>query len=310
MTFDLATKIWITGHKGMVGSAIARALQSNGYSHLITTTRQEVDLLSQAQVQAFYKKELPDVVIMAAAKVGGIVANNTYRADFLYENLQIQNNLIHGAYEHKIKKLLFLGSSCIYPKLALQPMSESALLTGSLEPTNEPYAIAKIAGIKLCEAYQQQYGCKFIAAMPTNLYGPNDNYHPTHSHVLPALLRRIYLAHINRETEVQLWGDGTPLREFLHVDDLATACLLLLNTYDQAAFVNVGSQQEISIAQLAAMISSIIGYTGKITYDTTKPNGTPRKLMDSSKMFAMGWSPQIPLAQGIASVYDAVKNEL
>ena len=287
----------------MVGSAIVRELIKQGYENLVLKTSSELDLRSQAAVHAFYEEERPDYVFVAAAKVGGILANNTYRAEFLYDNLQIQNNLIHGAYVSGVTKLLFLGSSCIYPKLAPQPLKEEYLLSGYLEPTNEPYAIAKITGIKMCEAYRDQYGCNFISAMPTNMYGPNDNYHPENSHVLPALIRKFHEAKTNKAESVTVWGDGSPLREFLYAVDLASALVHLMLHYNQKEFVNVGYGSDISIADLAATVAKVVGFEGKIEYDSSKPNGTPRKLMDSSRLFAAGWKPSIALEEGIALAY-------
>jgi len=287
----------------MVGSAIVRELTKRGYENLVLKTSAELDLRSQAAVHAFYEEERPDYVFVAAAKVGGILANNTYRAEFLYDNLQIQNNLIHGAYVSGVKKLLFLGSSCIYPKLAPQPLKEEYLLSGYLEPTNEPYAIAKITGIKMCEAYRDQYGCNFISAMPTNMYGPNDNYHPENSHVLPALIRKFHEAKTAGAAEVVVWGDGSPLREFLYADDLASALVHLMLHYNQKEFVNVGYGEDISIADLASLVAKVVGFEGAIVYDSSKPNGTPRKLMDSSRLFAAGWKPSVALEDGIALAY-------
>ena len=300
---EKSAKIYVAGHRGMVGSAIVRELIKQGYENLVLKTSSELDLRSQAAVHAFYEEERPDYVFVAAAKVGGILANNTYRAEFLYDNLQIQNNLIHGAYVSGVTKLLFLGSSCIYPKLAPQPLKEEYLLSGYLEPTNEPYAIAKITGIKMCEAYRDQYGCNFISAMPTNMYGPNDNYHPENSHVLPALIRKFHEAKVNASSEVTVWGDGSPLREFLYADDLASALVHLMLHYNEKQFVNVGYGSDISIADLAATVAKVVGFEGKIEYDSSKPNGTPRKLMDSSRLFAAGWKPSIALEEGIALAY-------
>lgn len=297
------SKVYIAGHRGMVGSAIYRKLEKEGFTNFVTRTSQELDLRNQQQVADFFAAEQPDYVFLAAAKVGGIVANNTYRAEFLYDNLAIQSNVIHQSYLHKVKKLLFLGSSCIYPKLAPQPLKEEYLLTGPLEHTNEPYAIAKIAGLKMCEAYHDQYGCNFISVMPTNLYGPNDNYDLNTSHVLPALLRRFYEAKESSTETVTLWGSGAPLREFLHADDLAGACYFLMNNYNEPAPVNIGVGHDISIKELAELIKSITGYTGTITWDSSKPDGTPRKLMDVSKLTAAGWRASISLQQGIAEVY-------
>ncbi len=303
------SKIYVAGHRGMVGSAVVRALQSKGFHNIITKTSAELDLRNQQAVETFYATEKPDYVIDAAAKVGGIIANNTYRAEFLYDNLQIQNNIIHFAWKYNVKKLLFLGSSCIYPKLAPQPLKEEYLLTGELEPTNEPYAIAKITGIKMCESYWDQYGCNFISAMPTNLYGPNDNYHPENSHVLPALIRKFHEAKTNNNPSVTIWGDGSPLREFLYADDLADALVYLILNYNEKQFVNVGFGEDISIKDLAMLVQKTIGYEGNLEFDTSKPNGTPRKLMDSSKLFATGWRPKITLEQGIALAYqDFLKN--
>ena len=300
-------KIYIAGHRGMVGSALVRKLQAAHCTQLITRTSQALDLRNQAAVDAFFQEEQPDIVILAAAKVGGIQANNTFRADFIYDNLMMEANVIHAAYQHQVEKLLFLGSSCIYPKLAPQPLKEAYLLSGYLEPTNEPYAIAKIAGIKMCEAYRDQYGCNFIAAMPTNLYGPNDNYDLQNSHVLPALIRKFHEAKIAQAEQVILWGTGTPLREFLHVDDLADACYFLLQHYNEAAIVNIGTGVDLAIADLALLIKDIVGFEGRIVYDASKPDGTPRKLMDVSKINALGWSASIDLANGIRSVYEAYK---
>ncbi|MBP1166181.1 MULTISPECIES: GDP-L-fucose synthase family protein [unclassified Chryseobacterium] len=297
------SKIYIAGHRGMVGSAILRNLISNGFNNIVTKTSDELDLTDQKKVQAFFESEKPEYVFLAAAKVGGILANNTYRADFLYENLMIESNVIHQSYLQGVKKLLFLGSSCIYPKLAPQPLKEEYLLSGFLEETNEPYAIAKIAGIKMCDAYRTQYDCNFISAMPTNLYGPNDNYDLHNSHVLPAMLRKFFEAQQNNVKEVVLWGDGSPFREFLHVDDLAKACVFLMNNYNDSGHVNIGSSREISILELAMQIKDITQYEGNIVWDTEKPNGTPRKLMDSSKINSMGWSPNISLEEGIKQVY-------
>lgn len=296
-------KIYIAGHRGMVGSAIKRKLEAAGHTNLVYKSSAELDLRNQQAVSDFFEIEQPVYVFLAAAKVGGIWANNTYRADFLYDNLMIQNNIIHEAYKQKVKKLLFLGSSCIYPKLAAQPMKEDALLTGLLEPTNEPYAIAKIAGIKMCDAYRTQYGCNFISAMPTNLYGPNDNYDLNNSHVLPALLRKFHEAKESNAPIVEVWGSGSPLREFLHVDDLAEACVFLMEHYNEPGHINVGSGTEISIKDLAEMIKEIIGYEGELKWDASKPDGTPRKLMDSTKLNNLGWKARINLHEGITRVY-------
>ncbi|MDW7693193.1 GDP-L-fucose synthase [Flammeovirgaceae bacterium SG7u.111] len=299
-------KIYIAGHRGMVGSAIYRKLESEGYSNIIHRTSKELDLRDQTQVSDFFKIEKPDVVVLAAAKVGGIHANNVYRAEFLYDNLMIQNNVIHQSYLNNVKKLLFLGSSCIYPKFAPQPLKEDYLLTGELEPTNEPYAIAKIAGIKMCENYRSQYGCDFISAMPTNLYGPNDNYDLNNSHVLPALIRKFHTAKTNGVAFVPVWGSGTPKREFLHVDDLADACYYLLQNYNGEQLVNVGTGEDISIKELAYLVKMIVGFEGDIKFDSSKPDGTPRKLMDVSKLNGLGWKYSIGLEEGIRSVYNSI----
>lgn len=302
-------KIYIAGHRGMVGSAILRKLQQDGFTNFVFRTSSQLDLRNQQDVSAFFEKEKPDYVFLAAAKVGGIKANNSYRAEFLYDNLCIQNNVIHHAYVQQVKKLMFLGSSCIYPKLAPQPLKEEYLLTGALEPTNEPYAIAKIAGIKMCEAYRDQYGCNFIAVMPTNLYGINDNYHPENSHVLPAMLRRFHEAKLNNASEVVIWGTGTPKREFLYADDMADACVFLMNTYNEKEFVNIGSGVDIEIKDLAELIKEVIGYKGAIVHDLSKPDGTPRKLMDVSKLESLGWNYTVTLKEGIKLAYaDFLKN--
>jgi GDP-L-fucose synthase len=291
----------------MVGGAVVRCLQAQGYNQIITRTSTELDLRNQAAVHEFMASQKPEYVVIAAAKVGGILANNTYRADFLYDNLSIQNNLIHAAYACGVKKLLFLGSSCIYPKLAPQPLKEEYLLTGLLEPTNEPYAIAKIAGIKMCEAYRDQYGCNFISAMPTNMYGIGDNYHPQNSHVLPALIRKMHEAKMANAPAVEVWGDGSPEREFLYADDLAEALVHLLKNYNEKEFVNVGYGSDISIKELALTIKKVIGYQGELVWDASKPNGTPKKLMDSSRMQALGWQPKVNLEEGIALAYKDFK---
>ncbi len=296
-------KIYIAGHRGMVGSAIFRKLLQEGYTNLITKTSAELDLKDQQVVAEFFEAEKPDYVFLAAAKVGGILANNVYRADFLYENLMIQNNVIHQSYVHKVKKLLFLGSSCIYPKLAPQPLKEEYLLTGLLEETNEPYAIAKIAGIKMCDAYRAQYGCNFISAMPTNLYGYHDNYHPQNSHVLPALIRKFDEAKRKGDQTVSIWGSGKPMREFLFADDLADACFFLMQTYNQPHLINIGTGEDLSIKDLALLIQETVGYTGELIFDTTKPDGTPRKLMDVSKLHQLGWKHQIELKEGLKLAY-------
>jgi GDP-L-fucose synthase len=296
---DLHDSIYVAGHRGLVGSALVRRLQSEGADNLVLRTRQQLDLTDQAAVEAFFANERPGYVFLAAAKVGGIHANDTYPAEFIRDNLAIQTNVIHSAWKHGAKKLLFLGSSCIYPRLAPQPLREDALLTGPLEPTNEPYAIAKIAGLKMCQAYRRQYGFDAIVAMPTNLYGPGDNYHPENSHVVPALIRRIHEAKVGGATEVRIWGSGTPLREFLHVDDLADAAMFLMKHYSDEAMVNVGSGEEVTIAALARTIADIVDYQGNLLFDTSKPDGTPRKILDSSRLAAMGWRPQIPFELGM-----------
>jgi GDP-L-fucose synthase len=300
---DKNAKIYIAGHRGMVGSAIYRKLQNEGYNNHVTRNSSSLDLRDFTQVKEFFESEKPEYVFLAAAKVGGIIANNTYRAEFLYENLQIQNNVIHLSYLNGVTKLMFLGSSCIYPKMAPQPLKEEYLLTGLLEPTNEPYAIAKIAGIKMCDAYRDQYGCNFISVMPTNLYGYNDNYHPQNSHVLPALIRRFHEAKQQNLPEVVIWGTGSPKREFLFADDLAEACFYLMQNYDEAGFVNIGTGEDISIKDLAWLIKQIIGYQGEIKFDTSKPDGTPRKLMDVSKIHSKGWKHTIELEKGIKLAY-------
>lgn len=297
------SKIYVAGHRGMVGSALIRQLRQKGFTNIITRTSKELDLRDQAAVKAFFEEQQPEFVLLAAAKVGGIVANNTYKADFIYENLMIESNVIHQAYKAGVQKLLFLGSSCIYPKLAPQPLKEEYLLTGPLEPTNEPYAIAKIAGIKMCDAYRDQYGCNFISVMPTNLYGPNDNYDLNNSHVLPALLRKMHEAKEKGDKEVVVWGSGTPRREFLHADDLAGACLFLMERYNEPGLVNIGVGEDISIKDLAYLVKKVVGFEGDIVFDTTKPDGTPRKLMDVSKLHALGWKAAIPLEEGIRNVY-------
>jgi GDP-L-fucose synthase len=300
---DKSARIYIAGHRGMVGSAIYRKLESEGYSNFITRTSATLDLRDQLQVAEFFALEKPDYVFLAAAKVGGIMANNIYRAEFLYDNLQIQNNVIHNSYLQNVKKLMFLGSSCIYPKMAPQPLKEEYLLTGLLEHTNEPYAIAKIAGIKMCDAYRDQYGCNFISVMPTNLYGYNDNYHPQNSHVLPALIRRFHEAKEQNIPAVTIWGTGSPKREFLFADDLADACYYLMQNYDEPGLVNIGTGEDISIKDLAIVIKNIIGYEGEINFDTSKPDGTPRKLMDVSKLHQKGWKHKIELEDGIRLAY-------
>jgi len=300
---ELKSKIYVAGHRGMVGSAIVRNLIAKGYENIITRSSAELDLRNQAAVNDFFATEKPDYVFLAAAKVGGIQANNTYRADFLYENLMIESNIIHAAATEKVTKLMFLGSSCIYPKMAPQPMKEEYLLTGLLEQTNEPYAIAKIAGIKLCEAYRSQYGCNFISVMPTNLYGIGDNYDLNNSHVLPALIRKMHEAKMSNATEAVVWGTGTPKREFLYADDLAEACFFLMENYNEQALVNIGTGEDLSIADLAGLVQKIVGFTGNLIFDSSKPDGTPRKLMDVSKLHSHGWKHKIELEEGIKLAY-------
>ncbi len=302
-SLEKQAKIYVAGHRGMVGSAIVRKLQKEGYTNLVLKTSAELDLRDQVKVAAFFAAEEPEYVFLAAAKVGGIVANNTYRADFLYENLAIQNNIIHSSFVNKVKKLQFLGSSCIYPKLAPQPLKESYLLSGYLEETNEPYAIAKIAGIKMCEAYRAQYGCDFISVMPTNLYGPNDNYDLENSHVLPAMIRKFQEAKERGDASMTLWGTGSPMREFLHADDLAEACVYLMETYSDSELVNIGTGIDVTIKELAETVKEIVGFTGSIQWDTSRPDGTPRKLMDVSKLHSLGWRHKIELKEGIALAY-------
>ena len=302
-------KIHVAGHRGMVGSAIIRKLRSEGFENIIFRTSKELDLRNQQAVSNFFQEEKPNYVFLAAAKVGGILANNTYRAEFLYDNLMIQSNIIDSAHKSGVTKLMFLGSSCIYPKLAPQPLKEDYLLTGELEPTNEPYAIAKIAGIKMCDAYRAQYGCNFISVMPTNLYGPNDNYDLEKSHVLPALIRKFHEAKRNQEPYVMMWGTGTPKREFLHVDDLAAACFYLMQTYNESGLVNVGTGEDIAIKDVAQVIKDIVGYDGEIKHDLDKPDGTPRKLMNVDKLSNAGWKASIALKQGIEMVYSGLKNK-
>ena len=308
MMMEKDAKIYVAGHRGMVGSALVRRLKKEGFQNLLLATSSELDLRNQQAVSDFFEREKPDYVFLAAAKVGGIQANNTYRAEFLYDNLMIQTNVIHHSWLNKVKKLLFLGSSCIYPKLAPQPLKEEYLLTGLLEPTNEPYAIAKIAGIKMCDAYRDQYGCHFISAMPTNLYGPHDNYDLANSHVLPALLRKFHEAKLKGEKTVTVWGSGTPLREFLHVDDLADACYFLMEQYDEKGLVNIGVGHDLSIRDLALMIKEITGFEGSLQFDSSKPDGTPRKLMDVSKLHQLGWKEKISLREGIEGVYREYEN--
>ena len=306
---EQTVNIYIAGHRGMVGSGLERKLRKEGYNNIITRTSSELDLRNQQAVNDFFVKEKPDYVILAAAKVGGIHANNTYRAEFIYDNLMIEANIIHAAYLNKVAKLLFLGSSCIYPKMAPQPLKEEYLLSGYLETTNQSYAIAKIAGIELCDSYRAQYGCNFISAMPTNLYGTNDNYHPENSHVLPALIRRIILAKKNNDPTVTIWGSGTPRREFLHVDDLSDACYFLLQNYNEQGLVNIGCGTDVSIKELAEIIVEEVGYQGQLVFDTTKPDGTPRKLMDTSKINHLGWSSIIDLKSGIRKTILELKDQ-
>jgi len=309
INMELNSKIYIAGHRGMVGSAIMRNLQNKGYNNIVTRTSKELDLRNQQAVADFFESEKPEYVFLAAAKVGGIQANNIYRADFIYENLMIQNNVIHSSYVNSVKKLMFLGSSCIYPKMAPQPLKEEYLLTGLLEETNEPYAIAKIAGIKMCESYKRQYGCNFISVMPTNMYGPNDNYNLNNSHVLPALIRKFHDAKESNLPSVEMWGTGKPMREFLHADDLGDACVFLMNTYDGEQFVNIGSGTDLTIKDLALLIKDIVGFKGEIIHDLSKPDGTPRKLMDVSYLHSLGWKHKIELPEGIKQVYDDFKNK-
>lgn len=300
---EINAKIYVAGHNGMVGSAIIKNLQKKGYTNIITRSHKELDLLNQNDVNKFFESEKPEYVFLAAAKVGGIIANSKHLADFMYENMMIEMNVIHAAWKNGVKKLEFLGSSCIYPKFAPQPIPESCLLTSSLEPTNEAYALAKISGLKYCEYLNTQYGTNFISCMPTNLYGPNDNYHPEHSHVLPALIRRFHEAKINNLPEVLCWGDGTPYREFLYVDDMADACVFLMNNYEGNETVNIGTGKEISIKELTELVAKIVGYTGKVSWDSSKPNGTPRKLLDVSKLNNLGWKYKVGLEEGITLSY-------
>lgn len=304
------SKIYVAGHRGMVGSAIVRKLKQEGFENIITRTSSELDLRNQAAVDDFFSKERPAYVFLAAAKVGGILANNTYRAQFIYENLMIESNIIHASYVNAVQKLLFLGSSCIYPKLAPQPLKEEYLLTGLLEPTNEPYAIAKIAGIKLCEAFRDQYDCNFISAMPTNLYGQGDNYHLQNSHVIPALLRKFHDGKVNNAGAVEIWGTGTPLREFMYVDDLASACLFLMQEYNDRLFMNIGTGEEVSIRELAELVKEVTGYKGSIEFDSGKPDGTPRKLMDSERLHSLGWKHTTSLKEGLAKAYQFFLKEI
>ena len=302
------SKIYIAGHKGMVGSGLERKLRKEGYNNIVSKTSSELDLRNQAAVIKFFEIEKPKIVIIAAAKVVGIHANNTYRANFIYDNLMIEANIINASYLNKVDKLLFLGSSCIYPKLAPQPLKEEYLLSGYLESTNQPYSIAKIAGIELCDSYRDQYGCNFISAMPTNLYGTNDNYHPENSHVLPALIRRIIVAKNNNNPTVTIWGTGSPKREFLHVDDLADACFFLLENYNEKGLVNIGCGEDVSIKELATLVCEKVGYKGELVFDASKPDGSPRKLMDTSKINSFGWSPKIGLNEGITRTIDEVRD--
>ncbi len=305
---EKASKVYVAGHRGMVGSAIVRKLEREGYTNIITRSSKELDLRNQAAVTDFFSSEKPEYVFLAAAKVGGIVANNTYRADFLYENLMIQSNVIHQSHVNGVQKLLFLGSSCIYPKMCPQPIKEEYLLTGSLENTNEPYAIAKIAGLKMCESYRMQYGSDFISVMPTNLYGPNDNYDLNNSHVLPALVRKFYEAVRDGKPHVEIWGSGKPMREFLHVDDLADACYFLMQQYSGAGFFNIGTGTDLTIADLAGMIKKISGFNGDLKFDASKPDGTPRKLLDVSAMHNVGWKHRISLEEGLKMVWEEVNS--
>jgi len=303
------SKTYIVGHMGLVGSSLIRKFKQEGFTNLIGQTSKELDLRNQLLVNEFFEKEKPEYVIHAAGKVGGIQANNTYRAEFIYDNLMMEANIIHASYLNKVTKLLFLGSSCIYPKMAPQPLKEQYLLSGYLEPTNQPYAIAKIAGIEMCDSYRAQYGCNFISAMPTNLYGTNDNYHPENSHVLPALIRRIIIAKKNNDPKVVIWGTGLPSREFLHVDDLADACYFLLQNYNEAGIVNIGWGDDVSIKEIAILIAAEVGYTGALEFDTTKPDGTPRKLLDTTKINNLGWKPSIKLQEGIKRTVGEVKDK-
>ncbi len=306
---DKNAKVYIAGHRGMVGSAIHRRLLKDGFTNFVFKTSKELDLRNQLAVAEFFTVEKPTYVFLAAAKVGGIVANNTYRAEFIYDNIMIQNNIIHESYKNDVKKLMFLGSSCIYPKFAEQPLKEESLLTGLLEPTNEPYAIAKIAGIKMCDAYRAQYGCNFISVMPTNLYGPNDNYDLQKSHVLPALIRKFHTAKKNNEPNVMMWGTGTPKREFLHADDLADACYYLMQTYEAEGPINIGVGEDIAIKDLALLIKEVVGYKGEIVHDLTKPDGTPRKLMNVDRLTNAGWKATTTLEVGIRAVYESLKDK-
>ncbi|MBW1740240.1 MAG: GDP-L-fucose synthase [Deltaproteobacteria bacterium] len=301
---ELDSKIYVAGHRGLVGSAILRKLKEKGYANIIGRTRKELDLERQAQVKTFFQEQRPEYVFLAAAKVGGILANNTFPAEFIYSNIMVQTNVIHSAYRTGVKKLLFLGSSCIYPKHCPQPMKEEYLLTGPLESTNEPYAVAKIAGIKTCQSYNRQYGTNYISVMPTNLYGPNDNFDLETSHVIPALIRKFHEAKIRSSPCVTIWGTGTPRREFLHVDDLADACIFLMNHYDESDIINIGCGEDVSIAELALLVKDIVGYTGDIVYDIEKPDGTPRKLLDVGRLRGLGWRPKLSLEEGIRKTYE------
>lgn len=304
------SKIYVAGHRGLVGSAILRLLEQRGYDNVITRTRKQLDLTDQRAVEKFFQKEKPEYVFLAAAKVGGILANKTRKADFIYENLRIQNNIIHNAHKHKVKKLLFLGSSCIYPKMCPQPIKEEYLMTSPLEPTNDAYAVAKIAGIKMCQSYNQQYGTNFISVMPTNLYGPGDNFDPETSHVLPAMIRKFHEAKMRNKKQVTLWGTGKPRREFLHVDDLASACLFLMQKYNSSEIINIGTGKDITIKELAELIKNIVGFQGKINWDAKQPDGTPRKLLNISKIKKLGWRPTIFLKNGVANTYNYfIKND-
>ncbi|NCC59592.1 MAG: GDP-L-fucose synthase [Verrucomicrobiae bacterium] len=305
---DKESRVYIAGHRGMVGSAIWRLLESRGFKHLIGMSHSELDLLNARAVQDFYAKYKPEYVFLAAAKVGGIGANSTYPAQFIYENLQLQNHIIHQAYLHGVKKLLFLGSSCIYPKMALQPLKEEYLLTGPLEPSNEWYALAKISGLKMCQAYRRQYGCDFISCMPTNLYGPGDNYHLDNSHVVPALIRKFHEAKTRQDQDVICWGSGKPLREFLHVDDMANACVHLMERYSEEKTINIGSGKELSIFELAELVKKVVDFKGRVTWDTSKPDGTPRKLLDISRISNLGWKPEIDLKDGLGLAYQDFLN--
>ena len=302
-------RIYVAGHNGMVGSALVRKLRTLGYSEIITRSRKELDLTNQAAVNTFFENVKPEYVFIAAAKVGGILANNTYKAEFIYSNLMIQSNIINAAYINKVNKLLFLGSSCIYPKMSPQPMKEDYILSGLLEPTNQPYAIAKLAGIEMCDAYRAQYGCNFISVMPTNLYGPNDNYNLETSHVLPALLRKIHQSKVSKSDSISVWGTGEPRREFMHVDDLADACHFLMQSYNQPGIINVGTGNEVKIKELVTIIMNVVGYQGIVEYDKSKPDGTPRKLMDSTRLESLGWSPSMGLEEGIKSVYVSLQDK-